>query len=141
MKEWIGADAANVGVVHCKAGEFHSFKSSLSDSFFEKMGSNSCLGHRSFIHLFSHFLSGKGRTGLMISCFLIQSGIKATAKDALDFFGARRTHDGKGVTIPSQIRYVGYFELYKTRSFYTVREIDLVEVYMRPVPSIFGLGD
>jgi len=57
-----------------------------------------------------HCKAGKGRTGLMISAWMVYSREWATAKDALTFYAAMRTYNQKGVTIPSQIRYVHYFE-------------------------------
>jgi phosphatidylinositol-3,4,5-trisphosphate 3-phosphatase/dual-specificity protein phosphatase PTEN len=57
-----------------------------------------------------HCKAGKGRTGLVICCYLIYTGICRTADEALRVFGDRRTKDGKGVQIPSQIRYIRYFE-------------------------------
>lgn len=56
-----------------------------------------------------HCKAGKGRTGLMISAWMVYSREWATAKDALTFYAAMRTYNQKGVTIPSQIRYVYYF--------------------------------
>lgn len=57
-----------------------------------------------------HCNAGKGRTGTLISCFLIYSGLADNAKDAISYYGWKRFKHGKGVTQPSQVRYVYYFE-------------------------------
>eukprot|EP01060_Flectonema_neradi_P034480 TRINITY_DN6059_c2_g1_i1.p1 TRINITY_DN6059_c2_g1~~TRINITY_DN6059_c2_g1_i1.p1 ORF type:complete len:413 (+),score=61.39 TRINITY_DN6059_c2_g1_i1:97-1335(+) len=63
-----------------------------------------------------HCKAGKGRTGLIIAAFLMSTNSTLRkADDALKCFGDSRTHDGKGVTIPSQIRYVRYWETMLTQ--------------------------
>ena len=57
-----------------------------------------------------HCKAGKGRTGTLISCLLLYMKIFETAKECLLYYGIMRAENGKGVTIPSQIRYVNYFE-------------------------------
>lgn len=64
-----------------------------------------------------HCKAGKGRTGVMICCYLIFSGLSINSDDAFKHYAAARTYDGKGVTIPSQIRYIQYFESFLSTNF------------------------
>jgi len=57
-----------------------------------------------------HCKAGKGRTGFLICCYLLYNGFSPNADHALRYFAVRRTKNAKGVTIPSQLRYVHYFE-------------------------------
>ncbi|WRX22341.1 Dual specificity phosphatase [Theobroma cacao] len=55
-----------------------------------------------------HCMAGKGRTGLMVCAYLVYSGM--LAEEALQLYAQKRTTNNEGVSIPSQRRYVGYWE-------------------------------
>jgi hypothetical protein len=57
---------------------------------------------------------------LMIAVYLVHCGEYEQAQDALKKFAVERTHDnGKGVTIPSQMRWVHYYQQVKSRGLLT----------------------
>ena len=64
-----------------------------------------------------HCKAGKGRTGVMICSYLIFSGLCKTSEDAFAHYAASRTYNKKGVTIPSQKRYIQYFESFLETNF------------------------
>ncbi|KAF2283762.1 hypothetical protein GH714_014967 [Hevea brasiliensis] len=71
-----------------------------------------------------HCKAGMGRTGLMISSLLLFLKFFPTANEAIDYFNQKRCVDGKALVLPSQIRYVKYFERVLT---YSMEKINLVE--------------
>lgn len=80
------------------------------EPFCDKMDEWLCADEQNVAAL--HCKAGKGRTGLMICVYLIHTGMWKTAAQSLNFYGVARTYNQKGVTIPSQRRWVWYFEKY-----------------------------
>ncbi|CAD8132518.1 unnamed protein product [Paramecium pentaurelia] len=89
-----------------------------------------------------HCKAGKGRTGMMISCYLLFSKQYDSSKDVLKYYAMIRTQNQEGVTIPSQARYVDYFNIaLKMNLLYIpARTVELIEVRLVGLPNfgIFG---
>ena len=51
-----------------------------------------------------HCKAGKGRTGLVVVCYLMYSGLRPDAATARAYYDRERTKDSKGLTIISQAR-------------------------------------
>ena len=104
-----------------------------------------------------HCKAGKGRTGVMICCLLIylsgwlghhyststaeREKLTWTTEQAMQYYARKRTKDGKGVTIPSQIRFIRYFEAWMRwdlkyvpdfkATFLRLELIDLPQIYRK----------
>jgi len=83
-----------------------------------------------------HCKAGKGRTGVMICCYILHAKMYTDAEAALQFYGAYRTENQKGVTIPSQVRYVGYYaELVNKNLSYQPRTVFLKKITLHTIPK------
>jgi protein-tyrosine phosphatase len=79
-----------------------------------------------------HCKAGKGRSGSMACSYLI-SECGWTPEDALARFTERRMRPGfgKGVSIPSQLRWIGYVDRWtKNGKRYVDRAVEVVEVHV-----------
>ncbi|GLE04203.1 hypothetical protein PINS_up013114 [Pythium insidiosum] len=56
-----------------------------------------------------HCLTGKGRTGTVIACYLAWVGQFPNAMEALEYVAEQRNSSVEKLTIPSQRRYIQYF--------------------------------
>ena len=90
-----------------------------------------------------HCLAGKGRTGTLISCLLLYMKKFTTATACLKYYGLMRVENGRGVTVPSQIRYVYYFESFMKNNIAYPIEYNVVyitKIRMITVPPFSKIG-
>jgi phosphatidylinositol-3,4,5-trisphosphate 3-phosphatase/dual-specificity protein phosphatase PTEN len=87
-----------------------------------------------------HCNAGKDRTGTLISCYLIFSGLAENAKDAITYYGWKRFRHGRGVTQPSQVRYVYYFEQVYKRLIKSPVLKSPDKIVITTIPDVAGNG-
>jgi len=88
-----------------------------------------------------HCKAGKGRTGVMICAFLLHCGLYKSTQEALEFYGHARTTNGKGVTIPSQVRYVYYYGRHinePDKQNYTPKTLIAKKIVLKGIPDFAG---
>ena len=86
-----------------------------------------------------HCKAGKGRTGVMITCYLLHSRMFSATADALRYYGEKRTKNAKGVTIPSQQRYCDYYGRKMRESLdYSLTTLFLKNIRIYTVPNMGG---
>jgi phosphatidylinositol-3,4,5-trisphosphate 3-phosphatase/dual-specificity protein phosphatase PTEN len=89
-----------------------------------------------------HCKAGKGRTGVMICCYFLHCGLMDDAQGVLNFYGSKRTADKKGVTIPSQRRYIHYYDRLLNRGLvYKSVKLYLRCIVLDPVPYFTNIGE
>jgi len=86
-----------------------------------------------------HCKGGKGRTGVVIVCWLMYSALFPAISDAAKHFAAKRSSTEKGVTQPSQVRYLTYYSntLLIGHEF-PQRQYNIVSIFFGPLPKQFS---
>ncbi|KAI6238210.1 hypothetical protein M3Y99_00720000 [Aphelenchoides fujianensis] len=86
-----------------------------------------------------HCKAGKGRTGVMICAYLCYINFYPSPRQNMDYYSIVRTHNNKGVTIPSQRRYVYYFNHLREKQLnYMPLKTELIGIYVEKPPKVCG---
>ena len=86
-----------------------------------------------------HCLAGKGRTGTFVCCLLLYLNLFETAEECILYYGLLRVGTVKGVTVPSQIRYIHYFQsMLKNKMPHplTFKKICIRKIKMYTIPKV-----
>jgi len=86
-----------------------------------------------------HCKAGKGRTGTMICAFLLHCGDWQSASDAMSYYAAMRTYNQKGVTIPSQIRYIHYYDRFLKHGIISEDTLYLRSITLNHLPRHYDM--
>jgi protein-tyrosine phosphatase len=82
-----------------------------------------------------HCVGGKGRTGTVVVCYLLLSGLASDARSGFEYFAMKRSKVYKGVTQASQKRYVAYFEdVLRKRKPPRPKRVLIQRIEISPVP-------
>ena len=74
---------------------------------------------------------------LLICAYLLFAKVFKTALEILEYYGSKRTFDSKGVTIPSQRRYVDYFSTKISQKLqYNPVKLMLTSIVLEPPPYV-----
>ncbi|KAI8642767.1 protein-tyrosine phosphatase-like protein [Parasitella parasitica] len=86
-----------------------------------------------------HCKAGKGRTGTVIAALLLHIREANDAKEAIALYDNTRTSNQKGITIPSQRRYVYYYDIMiKNRQLYDTNKdvsIQITQIVIHDLPQ------
>ncbi|EYB99426.1 hypothetical protein Y032_0122g1047 [Ancylostoma ceylanicum] len=129
-----------VGLYHMK--DHHPPRLDLMDPFCKEVNEYLKADPRNVVAV--HCKAGKGRTGVMICAYLVSINFYNLPRQVMDYYSIVRTVNNKGVTIPSQRRYVYYYaQMHKHNLVYTPLRIELVGVYVErpPQPGVTFKGD
>jgi hypothetical protein len=82
-------------------------------------------------------VAGKGRTGVVVTAYLLYSGFFRTTLEALDFFANRR---GSGITYPCQKRYIEYLFRVLQGFMPNPKPVTLHRILLTGLPNVGGTG-
>ena len=88
-----------------------------------------------------HCNAGKGRTGTVICCFLLFSGIFDNINDCLSYYSKKRFNVGQAVTQPGQLNYIKYFFKFLKENIYFPLRKTLTAIKIKHVPCKKKTGE
>lgn len=80
--------------------------------------------------------AGKGRTGTIICCFLLFTGMFNDPIKAMEYYSIKRFKSGEGVTQPSQKRYIHLFHEVLIKKIYYPLNATLKEISISHIPYL-----